>query len=553
MKTAVASIFHVSLGLFISVIVLIAGLSGCGGASVSGNNPVSSPKVLTAFSLNGVAGSISETNKTIAVSMPSGTDVTSLVATFSTTGTTVKVGGVFQVTGVTANDFTHPIIYTVVGADASTATYTVTVTIATFYIGGKINGLESGKSLVLQNNGADDLNISANGAFTFASAVVNGSNYSVSIKTLPTNQPCTLTYGKGVASVSDIANVNVICGPAFVGTFSANGNLASPRTGHGAILLNNGKVLVIGGYDGTGYLSSAELYDSTAGTWSATGSMSTARYQTFTATLLPNGKVLVAGGGLLVATASKSAELYDPANGTWTATGSMATARSRHTATLLPNGKVLVSGGFSGAVYLSSSELYDPATGTWTATGNMSTLRARHAANLLPNGKVLVSGGLGNSTFASSEIYDPISGSWSATGSMVTARSEHVSTLLPNGKVLVVGGFAGISGLASAELYDPSTSAWSTTGSMASTRYAHTLTLLPTGMVLVTGGTVVGWNTIYSSAELYDPLAGNWGATGSMSTPRAIHTAILLSDGRLLITGGEDVGYTVHASSELYW
>ena len=157
------------------------------------------------------------------------------------------------------------------------------------------------------------------------------------------------------------------------GTWTATGSLATARDDHTATLLPNGKVLVAGGYDGSGTLASAELYDPASGTWTATGSLATARYR-HTATLLPNGKVLVAGGsdnsGALA-----SAELYDPASGTWTATGSLATARDCHTATLLPNGKVLVAGGFDGSGSLASAELYDPASGTWTATGSLATAR----------------------------------------------------------------------------------------------------------------------------------------------------------------------------------
>ena len=235
-------------------------------------------------------------------------------------------------------------------------------------------------------------------------------------------------------------------------------------------------------------LASAELYDPASGTWTATGSLATAR-DFHTATLLRNGKVLVAGGDGLDSQSLTSAELYDPASGTWTATGSLNTARFLHTATLLPNGKVLVAGGYNDSGYLASAELYDPASGTWTATGSLATARDRHTATLLPNGKVLrrrrfqrrgsrkhgtlrsgqrdlghqqpqhrARGSHGDiaaqrqgarrrrfqlTDLASAELYDPASGTWTATGSLTTARFIHTATLLPNGKVLVAGGFNG--------------------------------------------------------------------------------------------------------------
>ncbi len=226
--------------------------------------------------------------------------------------------------------------------------------------------------------------------------------------------------------------------------------MGTARGEHTATLLPSGKVLVAGGFDLSNALSSAELYDPVTGTWTATGSMSTARYD-HTATLLPNGQALVAAGTDSDFRPLRSAELYDPASGTWTATGSMVAARGRHTATLLPSGKVLVAGGFNG---LSSAELYDPASGTWSATGSMGTARFDHTATLLPSGEVLVAGGynFNDGYLSSAELYDPASGTWSATGGMGTARAQHTATLLPNGKVLVAGGSNGVA-LSSAELY----------------------------------------------------------------------------------------------------
>src|SRR5438067_1511338 len=187
-----------------------------------------------------------------------------------------------------------------------------------------------------------------------------------------------------------------------------------------------------------------------------------------------------AGGKDLVIAGPASALSLSPADAPFTFdnTGSLVTARYLHTATLLPNGKVLVAGGFGSSVPLASAELYDPASGTWTATGSLGTARYYHTATLLPNGKVLVAEGANSSgDLASAELYDPASGTWTATGSLGTAREVHTATLLPNGKVLVAGGANSSGALASAELYDPASGTWSATGSLAVARYYHTATL----------------------------------------------------------------------------
>jgi len=276
------------------------------------------------------------------------------------------------------------------------------------------------------------------------------------------------------------------------------------------------------------------------GTWTTTGNM-IARWNN-TATLLPNGKVLITGGSFIGGLTS--AELYDPATGLFTATGSMGTARANHTATLLPNGKVLVTGGTNGD-NIASAELYDPTTELFTATGDMGTARLLHTATLLNSGKVLISGG-GSS--ANAELYDPATGLFTATGSMGTARVYHTATLLPNGKVLVTGGIGTTGGVTSAELYDPTTELFTFTGSMATPRYLSTATLLNNGTVLVTGGAGGG----STSAERYDPVTGLFTVTDNMATARNSHTATLLPDGKVLVAGGTQGGGASLSSAELY-
>src|SRR5436190_14266364 len=271
--------------------------------------------------------------------------------------------------------------------------------------------------------------------------------------------------------------------------FEETGSLAEERLWHTATLMSDGKVLVAGGTEsvfGDDGISSAEFYDPATGIWTSAGELAHRRFD-HTATLLTNGKVLVVGGSDDVSDLA-IAELYDLQSRTWTETGSLIEARAGQTATLLPNGMVLVAGGVNNGTYLATAELYDPKSGTWASTGSLATNRAYHTATLLPNGMVLVTGGFSRlhsdiPGTVSAELYDPKSGTWTATGSLAHGRYFHTATLLPNGKVLVAAGYGGfvLRSLKSAELYDPASGVWTVTDNLAEARHSHTATLLPNG------------------------------------------------------------------------
>lgn len=440
------------------------------------------------------------------------------------------------------------------GGDGGTSTSSNT----TYSIGGTLNGLAAGNSITLTNNGTDNLTLTANGPFTFSSKMASGVAYTISISTLPANQPCSLTNSTGAVSVSNIVNVSVIC------TWTATGNMSNARWNQNATLLTNGKVLVLGGTWGSPSVYStatvtAELFDPTTGNWGATGSLLTGlSYPTLT--VLPSGLVLMAGANGAFG-ATPSSELYNSTTGIWSATGGLInTQRNGFTSTLLNNGKVMATGGNGCCAALNTSELYDPSTGVWTATGNLVYGREYHTATLLLNGKALVVGGQTWSgsfsaitVIGSTELYDPTTGNWTATGSLGSARIGHTATLLLNGKVLVTGGTgAGTAGtLSSSELYDPTTGNWSATGSLTNSRTNHTATLLPSGKVLVTGG-VSQYSTNLSSSELYDPATGTWTETSRLITGRYSHTATLLSNTHVLVTGGYNATAGALSSAELY-
>jgi N-acetylneuraminic acid mutarotase len=231
--------------------------------------------------------------------------------------------------------------------------------------------------------------------------------------------------------------------------------LTSPRWGHTATLLRDGRVLVTGGAMATGCcertaLSSTEIYNPVSNTWTPGRSMGTVRYS-HTATLLADGRVLVVGGngGLPPRTQLASAEIYDPSTDAWTPISDMSVARVEHTATALPDGKVLVAGGANEDTYWFTSEVFDPKTGRWSRTGDMAAPRAGHTATAWGDARILVAGGLSQYShpLATAEIYDPDTGQWDKAVSMKAPRYLHTATLLSDGKrIAFIGGWNGQTG-----------------------------------------------------------------------------------------------------------
>ncbi len=332
------------------------------------------------------------------------------------------------------------------------------------------------------------------------------------------------------------------------GVWYNTGSLLIPRAYHKSVELPNGKILVIGGARhiigiGDFYLSSCEIYDPATGDWALTDSLNTGRYF-HTATLLQNGKVLVAGGAFAVGNMFyqlKSCELYDPPTGHWSIAASMNVQRSGHTATLLPNGKVLVAGGnysisSTTDIFLKSCELYDPQTDQWSFTDSMAFPRSQHSASILPNGNVLVVSGHYAIAYPdiiylrSCEVFDWQTEIWSAIDSLPMPQSGNQSVLLNNGNVLAVGGEYN---LKSCELYNTTDMKWSSTDSLNVGRYRHTVTLLPDSKVLV-----IGSQGLSRQCEIYDPMTEKWSLTDSLQYDVNSHSAILLSNGKVLLSGG---------------
>jgi hypothetical protein len=348
--------------------------------------------------------------------------------------------------------------------------------------------------------------------------------------------------------------------------WAASGTMATARFAAGDALLNDGNVLVFAGSAGPGSNGSAtataEIYNTAAGTWSATGTMKAARYL-FAWAKLADGRVFACGGMNASFQILNSAEIYDPATGVWTLTaGTMTSARIWHTATLLADGRVLVTGGSSanGANALKTAETFDPATGLFTATGTMASSigRTDHTATRLADGRVLVIGGDNFvSITALAEIWDPSTGQFTSPGSTSTGRTQQAALLLANGKVLIAGGRNGSWGFTGlSEIFNPADNSFVATGTMTTARCRQGAGVLPSGDVLVVGGLPSAPGSVVATAEVYSVKLGTWHAVASMSTARGWASLTVLDSGRALVAAGAGVLYTAPnsliATSEVF-
>jgi hypothetical protein len=340
------------------------------------------------------------------------------------------------------------------------------------------------------------------------------------------------------------------------GTFLLTGSLEETRLYHTATALTSGAVVIAGGFAGQ-LLSSVESYNPTTAIFTSQSVFMSVARAGHAATELADGRVFFTGGQDAFSNVISSAEIYDPVAGTFSLTGSLIQGRFGHTATLLQNGNVLVVGGYSdpeGSVLVGTAELYSPLTGTFSPTSNPNVPRADHTATLLANGNVIIAGGQigGSQTTTGTELYDPNSGSFALAGNMPAPRYNHTATLLNDGRVLIAEGVSGTGGgfgnlVGPDDLYDPASGLFTQVGTPF--EYSRSVVIPFDSVLLASGQVLVDQQTIF------DPTSNalsTFNAESSLNTTLQDYKFSLLPSGQVFVAGGGSDTYLFDPASETY-
>ncbi len=320
-------------------------------------------------------------------------------------------------------------------------------------------------------------------------------------------------------------------------TWKTMSPMGTARKAPQAVVLQDGRVFVIGGFADSGApLSTSELYDPSSDSWSD-GPLLQGADGSRPSVLLQDGRVLI------VNRAPAAPQVYDPVTNSLTATGPLPSPRSNSVPVLLADGRVLLVGGTSLGVDTRPAEIYDPVTNAWTLAAPLARQRYGHVAQRLPDGRVFVTGGQGIENMATTEIYDPATDVWAFHSPMPHARGAAAGALLVSGKVLVAGGESAGPTLATADLYDPATDTWSSAGTMHVPSYGARAVRLLDGRVLIEGGRNDTTDEL-ADAEIYDEASNQWFAAASLATARDRHAAVRLPNGDVLALGGGYIGAT---------
>lgn len=383
-----------------------------------------------------------------------------------------------------------------------------------------------------------------------------------------------LTFPGASTLIADLSN------PTAVTLGAVNSSVATPAsapvgwTGHTSTTLPDGRVLIAGGaaFDAAGIDLPANglyLYDPQSGTFGALAGTLLVERVAHTATLLPNGRVLLVGGTDALGVALASAEVVDPLTGTSSASGSLPEPRVAHTATLLADGRVFVAGGTQNFDFtdplaglldvLQTTRVWNPGTGQWTGGANLPARRLAHAATRLNNGNVLISGGLVvtvifgiplPSISTDCRVYNPSNNTMGSAAGLSGPRAFHAQTLLPDGRVLVAGGADGdvltqvFNTRSDAQVYNSANNSWTGFGNFQEARAYGQLSVSGDGqrVVLTSGVATVdlaaGGGSAATTISAAGLPGGGWSTVGTQLLPRPLGAASLVDGGRRILTTG---------------